>query len=89
MRISHRAKLWPMIAVLFVALNAIAYRHAWRMTHFVPAGTRTKSPERLSLLDKIAVLSRGVEIPKPENGPVRAEFPQPARTVNFVTRAAG
>jgi uncharacterized protein len=86
MRISRRAKLWAVIGILFVAANGIAYRHAWRMTHFVPAGARTNSPEKLSALDKVAVLVRGVEIPRPEDGQVRAEFSPPARTVNFVTR---
>lgn len=71
---------------LFVALNAVAYRHAWRMTHFVPAGSRTASPEKLSLLGKVTTLIRGVDIPKPEVGPVKSEFPQPTRTVTFVAR---
>ena len=71
---------------LFIALNVVAYRHAYRMTHFVPTGTRTQSPEKLSVFGKLVTLVRGVEIPKPAVGPVKAEFPQPARTVSFVTR---
>ncbi|HUI07333.1 MAG TPA: alpha/beta fold hydrolase [Verrucomicrobiae bacterium] len=71
---------------LFAALNSIAYHHAWRMTHFVPAGSRTESPQRLSLLGKLVVLSQGVEIPKPEVGVVQPDFPQPARTVTFRAR---
>lgn len=69
---------------LFVALNAVAYRHAWLLTHFVVTGSKTKSPEKLTRLEKLWTLARGVEIPKPEVGPVRAEFPQPARTIQFV-----
>lgn len=65
----------------FVAFNTVAFRHAWLMTHFVPAGTRTKSPEKLSVLNKLGVLVRGVEIPKPEDGPA----PAGARTVKLVT----
>jgi len=72
--------------VLFMALNGVAYYHAWRMTHFVPAGSRTESPQRLSALSRFVVLFRGVEIPRPEVGVVRPEFPQPARTVRFVAR---
>ena len=72
--------------VLFGALNVIAYHHAWRMTHFVPAGSRTKSPQKLSVLGKIVVLFQGVEIPQPEVGVVGADFPQPVRTVVFSTR---
>jgi alpha-beta hydrolase superfamily lysophospholipase len=81
-----RAKVFLAAVALFVALNVVAYRHAWRMTHFLPVGAKTNSPERLSVLGKLEVLARGVEVPKPETGPVRPEFPQPARTVNFVTR---
>lgn len=79
-------KVFLAVLALFVLLNVVAYRHAYRMTHFVPAGTKTKSPEKLSLPAKMWTLLRGVEIPKPVVGPVKAEFPQPARTVNFVTR---
>jgi dipeptidyl aminopeptidase/acylaminoacyl peptidase len=71
---------------LFIALNVVAYRHAWRMTHFVPTGTRTQSPEKLSVFGKLVTLVRGVKVPKPELSEVRAEFPQPARTVSFVTQ---
>lgn len=88
MRISRRARLWVGIVGLFIAANAIAYRHAWRMTHFVSAGNRTESPDRLSVAGKIAVLISGVKIPRPEDGPVHAEFPQPARVLNFVTHDA-
>jgi uncharacterized protein len=70
----------------FVALNAVAYRHAWRMTHFVIAGSRTASPEKLSPLGRITTLLRGVEIPKPEVDPPPPEFPESARTVSFVAR---
>jgi len=73
-------------SALFVLLNAVAYHHAWRMTHFVSAGSRTRSPQELSALGKLVVLFQGVEIPKPEVGAVRPGFPQPVRTVNFVAR---
>jgi hypothetical protein len=72
--------------VLFVALNVVAYRHAWRMTHFLPAGRRTASPEKLSLLGKMRTLVLGVDIPKPPVSPVTFDLPQPARTVHFTAR---
>ena len=72
--------------VLFAALNVVAYRHAWRMTHFVATGSRTESPQKLSVLGKLVVLFQGVEIRKPTVSVVPAKSPQPSRTVNFVTR---
>ncbi len=71
---------------LFIALNAVAYRHAWRMTHFLSTGSRTPSPQTLSLPGRIAVLFRGVEIPKPGVSVVPGKYPQPSRTVRFVAR---
>jgi uncharacterized protein len=64
---TRRAKLLAAAAILFVGMNLVAYRHAWRMTHFVAAGNRTASPQQLSVLGKLAVLVRGVEVPKPAN----------------------
>lgn len=51
----------------FVLLNAVAYRHAWKMTHFVAAETRTEPPESLTTTGKIKVLLTGVSIPRPQN----------------------
>jgi len=73
------------VLALFLVLNVVAYRHAWRMTHFVPAGRRTGSPGELSLVGKVKTPILGVEIPKPKVGVVGPEFPQPARTIGFVT----
>lgn len=71
-----------LLGVLFVALNVVAFFHSWRMTHFVVAGLRTKSPDQLSALGKIGVLLRGVEIPKPVCGAP----PAGASTETFFTR---
>jgi uncharacterized protein len=74
------------VLALFLALNFVAYRHAWRMTHFVSVGTRTAAPGKLSTLGKIKTLIVGVEIPRPVVDAVKAEFPQPARTIHFTAR---
>jgi pimeloyl-ACP methyl ester carboxylesterase len=63
-----RAKIWLTIAGLFVLLNVVAYRHAWRMTHFVPAGNRTAAPHKLSAFGQLKVLLTGVTIPKSNGG---------------------
>ncbi len=52
----------------FVALNVVAYQHAWAMTHFArDDARRTAPPEQLSAWSKIKVLFKGVTIPRPEN----------------------
>ncbi|HEY1170825.1 MAG TPA: alpha/beta fold hydrolase [Verrucomicrobiae bacterium] len=52
----------------FVALNVVAYQHAWAMTHFVrDDNRRTAPPEQLTTGSKIKVLFTGVSIPRPEN----------------------
>lgn len=57
----------PILTVLMVSVNGMALFHTYRMTHFEPVTIRTRNPERLSFLDKAAVLLTGVRIPKPEN----------------------
>ena len=56
------------------------------MTHFVAVGMRTAPPGKLSALGKAKTLIVGVEIPRPVVDAVKAEFPQPSRTVRFVAR---
>lgn len=53
------------VATLLVAVNAIAYAHAWRFTHFTD-GEKTPPPEQLSPLSRAAVLLTGVRVPRPE-----------------------
>lgn len=64
----HRKLVATAIVVFaFLWLNVVAYLHARAMTHFVPSGMRTGSPESLPLLRKAAVLVAGVTVPKPCN----------------------
>jgi len=51
--------------VAFIAFNAVAYRHAYAMTHFTAGGVRTAQPEALGLMAKVGVLLLGVDIPRP------------------------
>jgi hypothetical protein len=41
-----------LLLLAFALLNVVAYNHAYRMTHFVVEGDRTKKPEHLSLWEK-------------------------------------
>ena len=49
-------------------MNSIAFFHAYKFTHFTGNNTvKTKSPEKLSLIDKAKTLFLGVNNPKPKN----------------------
>lgn len=59
-------RLLVLLAALgFLLLNLSAFMHAYRMTHFAPAGKRTRSPEELNRLEKAWVLLVGVTLPRP------------------------
>ncbi|MDY0145130.1 MAG: alpha/beta fold hydrolase [Kiritimatiellia bacterium] len=49
----------------FAALNILAYRHAYAMTHYTSGGPRTEKPEALTPLSKFRVLLSGVNLPRP------------------------
>lgn len=64
---TRRQKIWLTIVLLVGAINAVAYRHAWRMTHFVAAGRNRNVPpgpfvnQRLAPdIDVVRVLLGGV-----------------------------
>ncbi len=54
-------------ALVFAALNGIAYRQALAMTHFTRGGVRTPMPKELTFVQKLGVLASGVQLPRPEN----------------------
>lgn len=57
--------LW-LAAIVFVAINALAFIHAYKFTHF--SGTqneRTRDPKSLSPLVKTKVILGGIDNPKP------------------------
>jgi pimeloyl-ACP methyl ester carboxylesterase len=57
---------WAALALL--TLNAVAFFHAWRFTHFTTeVGSHTDNPEQLTLLQKVGVLLTGIKNPKPVN----------------------
>src|SRR5215469_16943302 len=54
------------LAVAGIALNALAYRHAYAMMHFTTGNARTHEPEKLTPGQKAKVLLCGVNIPRPQ-----------------------
>ena len=75
---TQRARLrWLLLLPLigFAALNAVAFFHAWRFTHFSnEPGVHSPNPEQLSPGRKLWVLLTGIRNPKPRNGP-KPSFP--------------
>ncbi|MEM7018873.1 MAG: alpha/beta hydrolase [Pseudomonadota bacterium] len=65
----HRVFSYTLITLLLglFLLNLIAWRQADAMMTFADAGQRTKSPEALSLLEKIQLVFTGIHIPKTKN----------------------
>ncbi|HEY4311728.1 MAG TPA: alpha/beta fold hydrolase [Pirellulales bacterium] len=70
-----RAHPWRALALTAIAgfalLNALAFMHAWSMTHFVKIGGRTADNdsqlEEMHLADKARAVVFGVRINRPEN----------------------
>jgi uncharacterized protein len=59
--------LW-ILASVFVLLNAIAFFHAYKFTHFTSAPvTKTKDAKHLSTAGKIRTLFFGIDNPRPVN----------------------
>jgi pimeloyl-ACP methyl ester carboxylesterase len=56
-----------LMVVLFLLLNALALRHAWRMTHLLPEGEGTPPMEDLSLLQKVVLMLDGLRVSKKAN----------------------
>src|SRR5437867_12586152 len=50
-----------------VSANVIAFMQARAMTNFTGGGERSAGPEQLSLLDALAGIVSGVNIPPPQN----------------------
>ncbi|MGY3090403.1 alpha-beta hydrolase superfamily lysophospholipase [Hymenobacter sp. UYAg731] len=73
----HRRRRWLLLLFLaaFGAMNAVAFFHAWRFTHFSnDPGLHSPNPEQLGPGQKIWLLLTGIRNPKPFNGP-KPSFP--------------
>jgi alpha-beta hydrolase superfamily lysophospholipase len=62
------------LLVLFLALNAVAFMHAYKMTHFTSSGEKPIKPEYLTFKQKLAALFTGVNVPKPETTSMKPSF---------------
>ncbi|UOQ96313.1 alpha/beta hydrolase [Hymenobacter sp. 5317J-9] len=70
---NKRSRLRQLLALLligFAAMNAVAFFHAWRFTHFSnEPGLHSPNPELLGPGQKLWLLLTGIRNPKPQNGP--------------------
>ncbi len=66
-----RKENWKRLSVslltLFVIINAVAFFHAYKFTHFANNVIKTEKPENLSATDKLKTLVFGVNNPRPVN----------------------
>jgi hypothetical protein len=69
------------VAVIFAALNFIAYHQAYAMTHFVAAGPATEKPEKLSFGQKLNILFFGIDLPRPRTTLLPAKLGPACRSV--------
>ena len=64
-----------------VSVNVLAFMQARAMTNFREGGERTGRPEQLGVLDRLAVIVSGVNIPRPGNRRTPGDF-----NLSFETR---
>ncbi|WP_281337362.1 alpha/beta hydrolase [Flavobacterium eburneipallidum] len=63
-----RSKVNRLFLIIFIMLNVVAFFHAYKFTHFTENNSeKTKSPEKLSTIEKVKTLFFGVNNPKPKN----------------------
>ncbi|GAA3970240.1 alpha/beta hydrolase [Hymenobacter antarcticus] len=70
--LNRSRRRWLVLLLLtgFSALNAVAFFHAWRFTHFSnEPGLHSPNPEQLGPGQKLWLLLTGIRNPKPQNGP--------------------
>ena len=82
----RRRLLLAILLLGFIALNVLAYNHAYRMTHFVSGASHAGKPESLSFGQKLKALILGIEVPRPEYSKTPAEFDLPFESITIAGR---
>jgi alpha-beta hydrolase superfamily lysophospholipase len=70
--------------LLAMAINTVAFMHAWRMTHFVP-GASPHGVKEMSLAGRLGTLITGIKVPRPANTGTPADFELKYSTHTFKT----
>ncbi|MET4073708.1 alpha/beta fold hydrolase [Hymenobacter sp. UYCo722] len=77
----YRRRLFLLLLAIFGAMNAVAFFHAWRFTHFSnEPGVHSPNPEQLGPGRKLWMLLTGIRNPKPRTGP-KPNFPVETVTI--------
>lgn len=58
----------------FIFMNIVAFFHAYKFTHFSEGTTKTKSPEKLTIAEKLTTALTGVNNPRPINKNKPAQY---------------
>ncbi len=70
-----KRRLLLLLLTAFGLMNAVAFFHAWRFTHFAnEPGLHSPNPEKLTGRQRLWLLLTGIRNPKPDAGP-RPAFP--------------
>ena len=56
--------LWT-VAILFAAMNTVAFLHAYKFTHFDNSTVKTKNAQSLGSFEKVKLLFTGIDNPRP------------------------
>lgn len=66
--VKNGKKLLRILLIIFLMMNMVAFFHAYKFTHFTEnTFAKTKSPDKLTSVEKIKTLFFGVNNPKPKN----------------------
>jgi alpha-beta hydrolase superfamily lysophospholipase len=72
-------KLFIFFSTIFILMNIVAFFHAYKFTHFIDKKiSKTKGPDKLTLLGKAKALTFGINNPRPYNTKVPS---QPFETI--------
>jgi alpha-beta hydrolase superfamily lysophospholipase len=85
LRARRKRNLAAGLLVLLVVPNAVAYMHAYRMTHYDPAGSAFVKPESLSWPTKVGLLLTGRSLARPEIGRTPQDFELPFTVHRFAS----
>lgn len=67
-------RLFWITAIIFIIMNAVAYFHAYKFTHFTDQMVeKTRSSGKLSTIEKIKTIFLGIDNPRPSNTAIPAQ----------------
>lgn len=71
----------------FIAINILAWNHAYALLHYSGEGTLTGNPDEMSRFQKAVVLFEGINVPRPAGSQTPADFKLPYEPIRIPTRS--